>query len=258
MQNIISGLTSVLKPIEIGLSYIIEFFYRWIPSYGIGIILLTIVVRVILLPLTISQTRSMARMQMLQPELKEIQNQHKDDKQRQQQEVMAFYKKNNVNPLAGCLPLLLQMPVFFALFQLLRDLGAKVLGAGSQTIYRFLWMDLTTMDPYYILPILMVGTMILTSKMTQTDMTKTGMSGAMMTYLLPLVFGFISYKMQSGILVYWVTTNVWSIGQQYFVNKMVLKEKAKSVQKKQSADKILHQQQIETKIVKPKSKKRRK
>jgi len=108
------------------------------------------------------------------------------------------------------------------------------------------------------LPILMVVTMILTSKMTQTDMTKTGMSGAMMTYLLPLVFGFISYKMQSGILVYWVTTNVWSIGQQYFVNKMVLKEKVKSVQKKQSADKILHQQQIETKIVKPKSKKRRK
>ena len=257
MQNIISGLTNLLKPIEIGLNYIIEFFYRGIPSYGIGIILLTIVVRIVLLPLTISQTRSMARMQMLQPELKEIQNRNKDDKQRQQQEVMEFYKKNNVNPLAGCLPLILQMPIFFALFQLLRDLGVKVSGSGIQTIYKFLWMDLTKMDPFYILPILMVVTMILTSKMTQTDMTKTGMSSAMMTYLLPLVFGFISYKMQSGILVYWVTTNIWSIGQQYFVNKMVLKEKAKSNQKKQ-ADKVLAQGQIETKIVKPKSKKRRK
>ena len=251
-------LTGLLKPIEMVLSYVIEFFYRWIPSYGIGIILLTIVVRIILLPLTISQTRSMARMQMLQPELKEIQKQYKDDQQRSQQEVMAFYKKNNVNPLAGCLPLILQMPIFFALFQLLRDLGVKVTGAGAQTIYKFLWMNLTAMDPFYVLPILMVVTMILTSKMTQTDMTKTGISNAMMTYLLPVVFGVISYKMQSGILVYWVTTNIWSIGQQYFVNKMVLKEKAKTNIKKQAADNILPQQQIETKIVKPKSKKRRK
>ncbi|MEI7615907.1 MAG: YidC/Oxa1 family membrane protein insertase [Actinomycetota bacterium] len=251
-------LTQLLKPIEMVLSYVIEFFYRWIPSYGIGIILLTIVVRIILLPLTISQTRSMARMQILQPELKEIQKQYKDDQQRSQQEVMAFYKKNNVNPLAGCLPLVLQMPIFFALFQLLRDLGVKVAGGGAQTIYKFLWMNLTAMDPFYVLPILMVVTMIITSKMTQTDMTKTGISNAMMTYLLPVVFGVISYKMQSGILVYWVTTNVWSIGQQYFVNKMVLKEKAKSNIKKQVADNILSQQQIETKIVKPKSKKRRK
>ena len=251
-------LTQLLKPIETVLSYVIEFFYRWIPSYGIGIILLTIVVRIILLPLTISQTRSMARMQMLQPELKEIQKQFKGDQQRTQQEVMAFYKKNNVNPLSGCFPLILQMPVFFALFQLLRDLGVKVMGAGSQTIYKFLWMDLTIMDPFYILPILMVVTMIITSKMTQTDMTKTGMSAAMMTYLLPVVFGVISYRMQSGILVYWVTTNIWSIGQQYFVNKMVLKEKRKSIQKKQSAEQVLPGQQIETKIIKPKSKKRRK
>ncbi len=251
-------LTQILKPIEIVLSYVIEFFYKWIPSYGIAIILLTIVVRIILLPLTISQTRSMARMQMLQPELKEIQKQYKDDKQKQQQEIMAFYKKNNVNPLSGCLPLLLQMPVFFALFQLLRDLGAKVLGAGSQTIYKFLWMDLRTPDPLYILVILMVGTMIVTSKMTQTDMTKTGGSQALMTYLLPVVFGFISIRLQAGILIYWVTTNVWSIGQQYFVNKIVLKEKTKSAIKKQTGEKVLAAQQIETKIIKQKSKKRRK
>jgi len=150
------------------------------------------------------------------------------------------------------------MPIFFALFQLLRDLGVKVLGSGTQTIYNFLWMDLTTKDPYYILPILMVVTMVITSKMPQTDMTKTGMSSAMMTYLLPVVFGFISYKMQSGILVYWVTTNIWSIGQQYFVNKKVKNDKAKSILKKKAEEKILHSQQIETKIIKHKSKKRRK
>jgi YidC/Oxa1 family membrane protein insertase len=200
----------------------------------------------------------MARMQMLQPELKEIQKQYKDDQQRMQQEVMAFYKKNNVNPLSGCLPLILQMPIFFALFQLLRDLGVKVLGAGQQTIYQFLWMDLRQPDKFFILVILMVVTMIITSKMTQTDMTKTGMSQALMTYLLPVVFGVISYRLQSGILIYWVTTNIWSIGQQYFVNKMVLKEKSKSIHKKQSVEQVLPGQQIETKYVKPKSKKRRK
>ncbi|MCL6088256.1 MAG: YidC/Oxa1 family membrane protein insertase [Actinobacteria bacterium] len=253
-----SWLVTVLKPIETLLSYVIEFFYRGIPSYGIGIILLTLVVRTILLPLTISQTRSMARMQMLQPELKEIQKQYKGDQQKMQQEVMAFYKKNNVNPLSGCLPLLLQMPVFFALFQLLRDLGVKVLGVGEQTIYKFLWMDLTKPDPFYILVILMVGTMILTSKMTQTDMTRTGGSQALMTYLLPVVFGFISIRLQSGILIYWVTTNVWSIGQQWFVNKLVIKEKGKTPEKKKETEKSLPGPQTVTKIIKPKSKKRRK
>ncbi|MCL5772411.1 MAG: YidC/Oxa1 family membrane protein insertase [Actinobacteria bacterium] len=253
-----SWLTQILKPIELVLSYVIEFFYRWIPSYGLGIIFLTIVVRIILLPLTISQTKSMARMQMLQPELKEIQKQYKDDQQRMQQEIMAFYKKNNVNPLSGCLPLLLQMPVFFALFQLLRDLGTKILGIGAQTIYRFLWMDLRVPDPYYVLVILMVATMVITSKMTQTSTTSTGGSQALMTYLLPVVFGFISIRLQSGILIYWVTTNVWSIGQQYFVNKIVIKEKSKIGEKKKGSAKVLPDKKIETKIIKQKSKKRRK
>lgn len=253
-----SWLASILKPVESVLGYIIEFFYRGIPSYGIGIILLTIVVRIVLLPLTISQTRSMARMQMLQPELKEIQKQYKDDQQKMQQEVMEFYKKNNVNPLSGCLPLLLQMPVFFALFQLLRDLGIKVIGGGAQTIYKFLWMDLKSPDPYYILVILMVATMIATSKMTQADMTKTGASQALMTYMLPVVFGIISIRLQSGILIYWVTTNIWSIGQQWFVNKLVLKEKEKVKEKKKLSEKPMPEQQIEKKNIKHKTKKRRK
>jgi len=247
-------LANLLKPIENVLSYVIEFFYRWIPSYGIGIILLTIVVRIILLPLTISQTKSMSRMQIMQPELKEIQKKFKDDPQKIQQETMAFYKANNVNPLAGCLPLILQMPVFFALFQLLRDLGARAVGGGMQTIYKFLWMDLRYPDKFYILVILMVATMLITSKMTQTDPKQ-----AIITYLLPVVFGFISIKLQSGILVYWVTTNVWSIGQQYFINKMVKKEKEKVEAKKRGIEKItVEQKSIEEKVIKHKSKKRKK
>jgi YidC/Oxa1 family membrane protein insertase len=254
-------LINLLRPIENVLGYIIEFFYNWIPSYGIAIMLLTITVRIILLPLTISQTKSMAKMQMLQPELKEIQQKYKGDQQRIQQETMEFYKKNNVNPLSGCLPLILQMPVFFALFQLLRDLGVNAFGGGAQTLYKFLWLDLTTKDPFYVLPILMVVTMIISSKLTQTDATKTGMSAVLMTYGLPLVFGFISFRMQSGILVYWVTTNLWSIGQQWIVNKMIKKEKDKAEKKKKltkEAESVSGNGKEEKVIIKPKKKKRRK
>jgi len=256
----LNWLVGILKPIETVLSYIIEFFYKWIPSYGIGIILLTVTVRIILLPLTISQTKSMARMQMLQPELKEIQEKYKGDQQKLQQETMEFYKKNNVNPLSGCLPLLLQMPVFFALYQLLRDLGINAFGAGQQTLYKFLWLDLTVMDPYYILPILMVVTMIISSRLAQTDTTKKGMSGVLMTYGLPLIFGFISYKLQSGILVYWVTTNIWSIGQQWVVNKMIKREKEKAEKKKKEIAKLsVAEKKSEAKpIVKTKKKRRKK
>jgi len=255
----LNWLSGILKPIENILGYIIEFFYRWIPSYGIGIILLTITVRLVLLPLTISQTKAMARMQMLQPELKEIQEKYKGDQQKLQQETMDFYKKNNVNPLSGCLPLILQMPVFFALYQLLRDLGVNAYGAGQQTLYKFLWLDLTKMDPFYILPILMVVTMIISSRLTQTDATKTGMSGVLMTYGLPLVFGFISYRLQSGILVYWVTTNIWSIGQQWVVNKMIKKEKEKAAKKKKEVAKLSEaEKKSETKTIVKSKKKRRK
>jgi len=117
----LSQILNLLRPIQSGIEYVIVFLYNnVIANYGIVIILLTIIVRLVLTPLTISQTRSMARMQRLQPEIQELQKKYKDDKQKLQQETMEFYKKNNVNPLSGCLPLLLQLPVFFALFQALR------------------------------------------------------------------------------------------------------------------------------------------
>ena len=254
-----SALANILRPIEMVLGYIIEFFYNWIPSYGIAIILLTITVRIVLLPLTLSQTKSMAKMQMLQPELKEIQQKYKGDPQKIQQETMEFYKKNNVNPLSGCLPLILQMPVFFALFQLLKALGINAYGGGAQTLYKFLWLDLTVPDKIYILPILMVVTMILSSKVTQTDATKTGMSTVLVTYGMPLVFGFISYRLQSGILVYWITTNIWSFGQQLVVNRFIKKEKDKA-EKSRKALKEAETASLKTEkaAIKPKKKKRRK
>jgi YidC/Oxa1 family membrane protein insertase len=248
----LSWLFQILQPIQRGLEYIVIFLYNnVIANYGIVIILLTIIVRIVLVPLTISQTRSMAKMQKLQPELKELQKKYKDDKQKLQQETMEFYKKNNVNPLAGCIPLLLQMPVFFALFQALRNpseivtnvLGGFYLEGVTKSInmgvvglhstaeflikitnpsYKFLWLDLNARDPFFILVIIMVVTMFLSMKMTTTDARQ-----SKIMYIMPVVFGFISYSFPSGILIYWVTTNVWSIGQQWLVNKLVKKEKVK-------------------------------
>ncbi len=221
----------LLTPIQVGLEYVIVFFYNLIPNYGIAIILLTIAVRMILTPLTLSQTRSMAKMQKMQPELKEIQKRFKDDKARMQQETMGFYKKNNVNPLAGCLPLILQMPVFFALFRVLREPTERVtdLVAGN---YGFLWLNLQERDPFFLLVILMVATMFLSMKMTTTDPKQSAIM-----YMMPVVFGFISYRFESGILLYWVTTNVWSIGQQMLVNKFVRREGAKPEISKSIAEK---------------------
>lgn len=283
----------LLRPIQNILEYIVIFLYKnVIGNYGVVIILLTIIVRIVLIPLTISQTKSMAKMQKLQPELKELQKKYKDDKKKLQEETMEFYKKNNVNPLAGCLPLLLQMPVFFALFQALRNpsvIVTKVLGnfslngvtsgiktglAGmmpgvdfSQTgltglltsvanpNYNFLWMNLNARDPYYILVILMVATMFFSMKMTTTDSKQ-----SKITYLMPLVFGFISFQFPSGILVYWVTTNIWSIGQQWFVNKFVTRKKIKEEleQKSNILEEGKQLSEEDKKIIRGKIKKKRK
>jgi len=240
-----------LAPIQNVLEYIVVFLYQnVIDNYGIVIILLTIIVRLVLTPLTISQTRSMARMQKLQPEIKELQKKYKDDKQKLQQETMEFYRKNNVNPLAGCLPLLLQMPVFFALFGALRFPSERVTDVVKN--FDFLWMNLNERDPYYILVILMVGTMFLSTKLSTTDPKQ-----SKIMYILPVVFGFISWQFPSGILVYWVTTNVWSIGQQLIVNRIVKRDRGKEDTGKDTTKVELSPEEL-TAIARKKKKRRKK
>jgi len=271
---------NILKPIQSGIEYVIVFLYNNVVSnYGIVIILLTIIVRLVLTPLTITQARSMAKMQRMQPQLKEIQNKYKDDKAKLQQETMAFYKKNNVNPLGGCLPLLLQLPIFFALFQALRNpseivtdvigtpfISTYMIGSIKNIIvnipnpnFNFLWLNLNQRDPYFILVILMVVTMFISTKMTTTDPKQKFIS-----YIMPVVFGAISWQFPSGILVYWVTTNVWSIGQQWLVNKLVKKEavkeelKQKAIKEKEKAEKNIDDKIAISKKKKKKKKRRKK
>ncbi|MGM0365512.1 MAG: YidC/Oxa1 family membrane protein insertase [Actinomycetota bacterium] len=253
----------LLRPIQTVIEHIIVYLYQnVVQSYGVVIILLTLIVRVVLTPLTISQTKSMAKMQKMQPKLKEIQKKYKDDKQKIQEKTMEFYKKNNVNPLAGCLPLLLQMPIFFALFQALRNpsdivkdvLGQFTINGAANPNYNFMWLNLNEPDPYYVLVILMVGTMFLTTKMTTTDPKQ-----SMISYIMPVVFGFISIRLPAGILVYWVTTNVWSIGQQWVVNKWVKRgeedgEKKQEEEKEEKEEKLSAEQK---KVIAGKKRKKR-
>lgn len=279
-------LLEILRPIQTGLEYIVIFLYNnVVRNYGIVIILLTIIVRVVLVPLTIGQMKSMAKMQKIQPEMKELQKRYKDNPQKLQEETMEFYKKNNINPLSGCLPLLLQMPVFYALFQALRNpskVVINVLGnfdlngitSGIKTgmmgiapgtefapggipnpNYNFLWLNLNERDPYYILVILMVVTMFISSKITSTDPKQ-----SKMMLVMPLIFGLISFQFPSGILVYWVTTNVWSIGQQWVVNKIIMKDKVKK-ELEQKGKALENKEQLseeDKKIIRRKIKKKRK
>lgn len=205
------------------LEQVLRFFYGFVHSWGLSIILLTALVRIILLPLTIKQVKSMKAMQVVQPKIKEMQKKYKNDKERLNREMMKFYQENKVNPLGGCLPLLLQLPVFFALFRMLN--AASFLKGAP-----FLWMSsLSKPDPIYILPILMV----ITTFWSQKQVTPDDPTQKQMLYIMPLFLGFISFRFASGILIYWVTTNIWTIGQQYLTLAPGMKP-AKSDESKKS------------------------
>ena len=227
---------AVLKPLIEIFVQILIFFYNIVNNYGIAIILLTIVIRLLLLPLTMKQTKSMHEMQKLQPKLKALQEKYKDNKEKLQEEMMKFYSEHKVNPFGGCLPLLLQMPVFFALFQMLWRpkeflpaayqqgftkavfLGAKLvdnpgkflpapLGSATGSIGQLLLPGL----PYYILVILMVVTTYLPSKMMGGEAQQEKMMLFMSAFM-----AFIALRFPAGVLIYWVTTNILTMIQQYF------------------------------------------
>ncbi|MBN2654397.1 MAG: membrane protein insertase YidC, partial [Nitrospirae bacterium] len=156
--------------------------------------------------------------QDVQPLMAEIREKHKKDPQRMQKELMELYKKHKVNPMGGCLPMLVQVPVFFALF--------KVLGVSIELRHApfMLWVqDLSTKDPYYVLPILMGVTMFLQQKMTPSTMDPKQQK---IMLFMPIIFTFLFFTFPSGLVLYWLVSNILSIIQQYFVNKKLEAQKA--------------------------------
>ena len=177
----------------------------------------------ILYPLTFKQMKSMRAMQELQPKIKELQAKYQGKPEQSQKAVMELYKQYKVNPFAGCLPLVLQMPILFALFSALR--GFKYTNADHAS---FLWVSnlsvtTTKADPYFLLPIIVGLTTYLQSKLTTPNATDPNQK--MMLYIMPVVIGFMSLQFPAGLALYWAVFNVVGAIQQYFINrhKVVLK-----------------------------------
>ena len=228
-----------------GLNFLLQAFADFTGNYGVAIILLTVLVKLVLLPLTIKQTRSMIAMQKIQPEIKKLQEKYKDDKEKLSQEMMKFYKENKVNPLGGCLPLILQMPVFFALFTVLRKYlltpPTNIVGNTFQVLQKlplyaqgtpasldaalnnvpffksasFLWIhnlaDSTRIaDPTFVLIILLAVTTWYSQKQVMTDPRQKNMM-----IIMPLITAFIGWSLPAGVVLYWLTTNTLQIIQQF-------------------------------------------
>lgn len=192
----------------------LQFFYSVFPNYGIAIILLTIFIRMLTFPLQYKSFKSMKKMQVIQPELKELREKHKDDPQRMQKETMALFKRAKANPVGGCLPLLLQMPIFFAFYKVLYS-AVELVDAPF-----YFWIhDLSEKDPYYILPVLMAGAMFLNTKLTPTATADPAQQKIMM--FMPLIFGFIMKDLPSGLTLYIFVSTVMGMLQQLFVYKRV-------------------------------------
>ena len=202
---------SWLKWLAMPMLIILKFFDQYINNYGLSIILLTILIKIIFWPLGNKSYASMKEMQKLQPKMQELREKFKNDKQRISQETMALYKAHKVNPLGGCLPMVIQIPVFFGLYKTL-------LYAIELRHSPFFWwiQDLSAKDPYYITPIIMGGTMFLQQKMT--PMGGDPMQAKIMLWM-PVVFTFMFLNFPAGLVIYWLFNNIISIGQQYYINK---------------------------------------
>lgn len=190
---------------------VIRWFYGLTGNYGVAIILLTCVIKLLFFPLTQKSYVSMRKMAKLQPEMKKLREKHKNDPQRMNQATMELYKEHRVNPLSGCLPILVQIPVFIALYKAL--LAAIELRHAPFA----LWLhDLSAPDPFFITPVIMGATMLLQQKMTPSTMDPMQQKIMM---AMPIVFTFLFLGMPSGLILYWIANNVLSIGQQYLINK---------------------------------------
>lgn len=188
----------------------LQFFYKFIPNYGVSIILLTLLIRLITFPLQWKSTVSMKKLQEVQPELTKIREKFKDDPQRLQKESMELFKKSGANPMGGCLPLLLQMPVFFAFYKVLYS-AVELVDAP----FMFWLKDLSNKDPYFVLPLLMTAAMFLQQKITPNTMTDPVQKKIMM--FMPVVFGFIMKDLPSGLCLYIFVSTVFGILQQVLV-----------------------------------------
>jgi YidC/Oxa1 family membrane protein insertase len=200
-----------------------KFIHKAIPNWGVAIIIMTLIVKIIFFPLTYSSTRSMARMAELQPKIKALRAKYKKAKQdiaqrrKMNEEMMRLYKEHGINPAGGCLPMLIQLPVFWGFFRLL-----MVAIEFRHSPFVFWIKDLSVKDPFYVTPILMGVTQYISQKMTPTSADPTQ---ARMMLIMPVIMTILFMNFQSGLVLYWLTSNVLQIGQQAIMNRILKKKK---------------------------------
>ena len=232
---------------------VLNFFYQFVPNLGVAIIFLTLAISAVLFPLTLKQTRSMKAMQEIQPEVKRLQKELKGDKEELNKELMALYQERGVNPAAGCLPMIVQMPLWFGLFSVLRSIQrpdgggpatSKYIGDGVEAINTtFLGMDLTASPssvvpdaiksgdilgalPYILLIILIVAAgfyqQLQTTRTKKDDKEQSQTAQSMQTAMkiMPIFFGFISWTLTAGLGIYFATSNLFRVGQQALILRL--------------------------------------
>ncbi len=232
---------AIIEPFALAIGFLLSYIYDYVASYGTSIVILTVIINIIIFPLTLRQTRSTKRMQDAQPELKRLQKQYKDDKEELNKKIAELYKEKGINPLGCVVPLLVQMPIWFALFRVLREpllfipkeaILYSQLGDHSSVLFFNMdlqipassisaWIDRA---PYIVLILLVVGTALI----QQNQLTKKqGKSNnqqqqqmQMIGKVMPLFFGFISWTLPSGLVVYFLTGNIFRIGQQALIVKL--------------------------------------
>lgn len=207
-----------------------------VPSYGLAIIIMTVLIKLVMFPLTQQQMRSMRAMQDIQPKTKYIQEKYKDDPQLMQQKIMEMYKEHGVNPMGGCLPLLIQMPIFIAFYQSLILMSKTVFSTAQNP--GFLWIQnigiLVKDDPNLlvfpflplILPILSAATTYFQQRISMVDNNEPTQKA--MLYFMPVMMAYITYTVPGGLGLYWVVFNILGILQQLYVNRIHVSQKADS------------------------------
>jgi YidC/Oxa1 family membrane protein insertase len=227
-------LASPLTPLEHGLRHVLDWLHGTIGlPWAWSIVALTVIVRMILVPLTVKQIHSMQSLQRHAPQMKEIQKKYKADKKKQNEELMKFYRENQINPAASCLPMLLQFPVFIALYYVLRNFS-KHPPAGDLSWLHFvpnIADHTTSFWGGYVLLVVYVGSQMASTLYMSATVDKTQ---RIIFMVMPLVFVFVIAHFPAGLVLYWVTTNLWTVGQGLITRRLVPKTPAPMIEKRSS------------------------
>ncbi|MCL2805004.1 MAG: membrane protein insertase YidC [Treponema sp.] len=232
------GIAGILSPLERLLKWLLLLFYGVVQNYGVAIILLTLLIKLVFFPLTKKGSEATIRMQALAPKIKELQEKHKGNPQKLQAEMANFYKQEGYNPLAGCLPMLLQLPIFITMYQLFNN-HFDLRGAGfipgwipdlsvPEAIWNFppgVQVPILGWTALRALPFIYVASQLLYGKVTQMPGQQSNTQMKMMLFLMPIVFFFILYDVPSGLLIYWIFSNLLTLVQQVIINKFIIAKK---------------------------------